>query len=139
MIEDKDELQVSNELMKILKPKLFLPVWTTVICFGPPLNLLFDHFIVGDSKNSNIAIIITIIAMTWLTLIWYWYFKERKEFQKYEKKIPMAIHYLFSQEKSSIEDKLIKLNDITDIISRKELLKKIKNIFDNIEGYLGGF
>ncbi|MBU3200301.1 hypothetical protein LL037_18650 [Clostridium estertheticum] len=86
MIEDKDELQMSNELIKMFKPKLFLPVWTTVICSGLPLNLLFDHFIVGDIKNPTISIIMTIIAMTWLTFIWYWYVKEKKEFKKYEKK-----------------------------------------------------
>lgn len=53
---------------------------------GPPSNILFDHFIVGDIQNPTIAIIMTIIAMTWLTLTWYWYVKEKKEFKKYEKK-----------------------------------------------------
>jgi hypothetical protein len=133
MLEDNDELQISNELIKLLKPKLFLPVWNTVICSGPPLNLLFSHFLEGGIQNPTITIITNIIAMTWLTLIWYWYVKEKKEFKKYEKKIPMAIHYLISQEKSSIKDELIKLNDIPDTISRKELLKKAKNILDNIK------
>ena len=86
MIEDKDELEISNVLMKLLKPKLFLPVWTTVICSGPPLNLLFSHSLEGGIQNPTITIITNIIAMTWLTLIWYWYVKEKKEFKRYEKK-----------------------------------------------------
>lgn len=134
MINNKDELEISNELIKVIKPKLFFPVWTTVICSGPPLNLLFSHFLEGGIQNPTIAIITNIIAMTWFAFNWYWYIKEKKEFEKYEKKIPMAIHYLISQKKSCIKDELIKLNDIDDTISRKKLLKKVKIILDNIEG-----
>lgn len=128
MAEVKEEVQISNELIKAVKPKLFLPVWTTMICSGPPLNLLLNCFWFGDAQNSTVAIIMTIIAIIWLSLNWYWYIKEKRYFRKLKDEIPGVVHYLYSKEKPFLNEELIKLTDIVHTMPRKEILRELEDI-----------
>ncbi|MGN6712573.1 hypothetical protein [Anaerocolumna jejuensis] len=130
MKEVKDESKISKELIRAVKPRLFLPVWTTVICSGPPLNLLLNHFLFKDAQNSTVAIIMTIIAIIGLFLSWYWYIKEKRYFRKLEEEIPEVVHYLHSKDKSFLDVELIKLTDIVHTMPRKEILRELEDILD---------
>ena len=131
MIEDK-ELQICKEYIKALKPRLFLPIWTTVICSGPPLNLYVDLFLIDPPKYTMAEIIMSVIGISWLTLNWYWYMKEKKRFEKLEILIPKIIHYYYLQDESSLERELAKLSEIIDTKSRKKVLEAAENISDHI-------
>ncbi|SHL38651.1 hypothetical protein SAMN02745136_04779 [Anaerocolumna jejuensis DSM 15929] len=130
MKEVKDESKISKELIKAVKPRLFLPVWTTVICSGPPLNLLLNRFLFKDAQNPTVAIIMTIIAIIGLFLSWYWYIKEKRYFRKLEEEIPKVVHYLHSMDKSFLDEELIKLTDIVHTMPRKEILRELEDILD---------
>lgn len=130
MAEVKEEVQISKELIKAVKPRLFLPVWTTVICSGPPLNLLLNRFLFKDTQNLTVSIIMTIIAIIGLFLSWYWYIKEKRYFRKLENEIPGVVHYLHSKEKSFLDEELIKLTDIVHTMPRKEILRELEEILD---------
>jgi len=119
MVQDKNELEMVKKLKKDLKPKLYLPIWNTIICSGPPLNLIFRYFLVRDIKNPTAAIILTVIAMIWTIINWYWYVKERNDFNKNWEKISIELQTLNSQGEPSkdIIDTIFEILMITAIAS----------------------
>lgn len=90
-----------KKLEKDLKPKLYWPIWNTIICSGPPLNLIFRYFLIKDIKNPTSAIILTVIAMIWSIINWYWYVKERNNYNKSWEKTSVEFHALNPQEEHS--------------------------------------
>jgi hypothetical protein len=109
MVEENNELEIIKKFKKDLKPNLFLPIWNTIICSGPPLNLIFRYFLENDIKNPTVDIILTVIAMIWTIINWYCYVKERINFTKNWKEIPVELETLNYEEKPS--------KDYVDIIS----------------------
>ena len=89
MDQDNSESEIVKELKEVLKPSPFLPIWNTIICSGPPLNLIFRYFVERDIKDPTIAIILTVISIIVTVFSWYWYLKERNNF----KKIGMRFHW----------------------------------------------
>lgn len=98
MAQDNNELVMVKKLKKDLKPKLYWPIWNTIICSGPPLNLIFRYFLVRDIKNPTVATILTVLAIVWIIINWYWYIKERNDFNKNWEKISIELHNLNLQE-----------------------------------------
>jgi hypothetical protein len=98
MVQDNNELEMVKKLKKDLKPKLYWPIWNTIICSGPPLNLIFRYFLVRDIKNPTAATILTVLGMIWTIINWYWYIKERNDFNKNWEKISIELHTLNPQE-----------------------------------------
>lgn len=119
MTEDNNELEMIRELEKDLKPKLYWPIWNTIICSGPPLNLLFRYFLEEDIKNPTAVTILTVIGTIWTILNWYWYVKEKKEFKNNWEKISIELQHLNYQEKPSkhIADKIFDVLIVTAIVS----------------------
>ncbi|MFL0268017.1 hypothetical protein [Candidatus Clostridium radicumherbarum] len=101
MVQDNNELEIVKEFKEVLKPKLYWPIWNTIICSGPPLNLIFRYYLERDIKNPTVAIILTVIAMIWTIINWYWYVKERNDFKKYWQKISVELETLNYKEKTS--------------------------------------
>jgi vacuolar-type H+-ATPase subunit I/STV1 len=101
MVQDNYELETIKEFKKVLKPKLFWPIWNTIICSGPPLNLIFSYFLERDIKKPTAAIILTVIAIVWITINWYWYVKARNDFKKNWQKISVELETLNFKEKPS--------------------------------------
>ena len=119
MIKDNNELEMVKKLKKDLKPNLYLPIWNTIICSGPPLNLIFRYFLVRDIKNPTVAIIFTVLAMIWTIINWYWYIKERNDFNKNWEKFSIELLTLNPQEVPSkdIIDTIFEILMITAIAS----------------------
>ncbi len=119
MIQDDDELEIGRELKEALRPKLYLPIWNTIICSGPPLNLIFRYFIEREIKDPTVAIILTIITTLWAIINWYWYVKERNDFKKNWQEISKELETLNYKEKPSKDYMDIILNSmqITAIVS----------------------
>lgn len=132
MFEDNDELQTSKEFLKALKPKLFLPIWTTVICSGPPLNLYIDLFLTDPPQYTRIEIIMTVMGITWLTLNWYWYMREKKRFEKLKILIPKVIHYYYQLDEAALERELANLSEIIGAKSNKKVLETVEEMSDHI-------
>jgi hypothetical protein len=101
MVQDSYELETIKEFKKVLKPELFWPIWNTIICSGPPLNLIFRYFLERDIKNPTAAITLTVIAIVWITINWYWYVKARNDFKKNWQKISVELETLNFKEKPS--------------------------------------
>ncbi|GEM_PF-555598 len=101
MVQVNNELEVVKEFNKALKPKLYCPIWNTIICSGPPLNLVFRYFLERDIKDPTVAIILTVISMICCIINWYWYVKERSDFKKNWQKISMELETLDFKEKPS--------------------------------------
>lgn len=101
MVQDNNELEIINECKKILKPRLFVPIWNTIIGFGPPCNLIFRYFLERDIKNPTFAIVLTIIAIIWIIINWYWYVKEKINFEKKWKEISVELEAIDNEEKST--------------------------------------
>ncbi len=133
MIEDKDELKTSKAFIKVLKPKLFLPIWTTVICFGPPLNLYIDFFLTEPPQYTIAEIIMSVLGISWLTLNWYWYMREKKRFEKLKILIPKVIHYYYLQDESSLVRELTNLSEIIGSKANKKVLETVEEISDHID------
>ena len=119
MGEDSEKLQKINKLKKDLKPKLFWPIWNTIICSGPPLNLIFRYYLERDMKNPTAGIILTVIAMIWMVINWYWYVKERKDFKKNWEEILIELQDLDLQEDAPKDnmDTILHILEITAIAS----------------------
>lgn len=132
MFEVNDELQTSKEFLKALKPRLFLPIWTTVICSGPPLNLYIDLFLTDPPQYTMIEIIMTVIGITWLTLNWYWYMREKKKFEKLKILIPKVIHYYCQLDEAALERELANLSEIKGAKSNKKVLETVEEISEHI-------
>lgn len=116
MVQDNNELEIVKELKKVLKPNLYWPIWNTIICSGPPLNLIFRYFLERDIKNPTVTIILTVIAMIWLIINWYWYVKERKDFIKNWQKISVELETLNYVELETLNYKEKPSKDYIDII-----------------------
>ena len=101
MNQDNNKSKMIKKIKKDLKPDLFFPVWNTIICSGPLLNLILRYFLVREIKNPTAAIILTVIAAIWVILIWYWYVKERNDFKKDWEKVSSELNDIDFQEKSS--------------------------------------
>lgn len=101
MVQDNNDLEVVKELKKALKPKLYCPIWNTIICSGPPLNLIFRYFLERDIKDPTVAIILTVISMIWCIINWYWYAKARNDFKKNWQEISAELETLNFKEKPS--------------------------------------
>jgi len=119
MVQDENELETAKELKEILKPKLYWPIWNTIICSGPPLNLIFGYFLEGDVKNPTVTIILTVIATIWSIINWYWYVKERNNFKKDWQKISVELETLDFKEEPSKDyiDIIFNSLQITAIVS----------------------
>ncbi len=119
MVQDDDELEIVREFKEVLKPKLFWPIWNTIICSGPPLNLIFRYFIEREIKDPTVAIILTVITTIWTIINWYWYVKERNDFKKNWQEISKEFETLNYKEKPSKDYMDIILNSmqITAIVS----------------------
>jgi hypothetical protein len=119
MIQDDDELEIVRELKEALKPDLYWPIWNTIICSGPPLNLIFRYFIEREIKDPTVAIILTVITTLWTIINWYWYVKERNNFKKNWQEISKELETLNYKEKPSKDYMDIILNSmqITAIVS----------------------
>lgn len=119
MDQDNNKLEIVKELKEALKPNLYWPIWNTIICSGPPLNLIFRYFIERDIKDPTIAIILTVIAIIWTIISWYWYFKERNNFKKNWAEISLKLETLNYNEKPSKDyiDKIFNVLQITAIAS----------------------
>ena len=119
MIQDDDELEIARELKEALKPDLYWPIWNTIICSGPPLNLIFRYFIEREIKDPTVAIILTVITTIWTIINWYWYVKERNDFKKNWQEISEELETLNYKEKPSKDYMDIILNSmqITAIVS----------------------
>ncbi len=119
MIQDDDELEIGRELKEALRPKLYLPIWNTIICSGPPLNLIFRYFIEREIKDPTVAIILTIITTLWTIINWYWYVKERNDFKKNWKEISKELETLNYKEEFSKDymDIIFNSMQITAIVS----------------------
>lgn len=119
MIQDDDELEIGRELKEALRPKLYLPIWNTIICSGPPLNLIFRYFIEREIKDPTVAIILTIITTLWAIINWYWYVKERNDFKKSWKEISKELETLNYKEEFSKDymDIIFNSMQITAIVS----------------------
>lgn len=119
MIQDDDELEIGRELKEALRPKLYLPIWNTIICSGPPLNLIFRYFIEREIKDPTVAIILTIITTLWAIINWYWYVKERNDFKKNWKEISKELETLNYKEEFSKDymDIIFNSMQITAIVS----------------------
>jgi hypothetical protein len=133
MIEDNDEQQSIKEFIKARKPRLFLPIWTTVICSGPPLNLYIDLFLTDPPRYTQAEIIMSIFGISWLTLIWYWYIREKKKFKKLKILIPKVIHYYYLQDESSLKRDLKNISEIIGSKSTKKVLAIVEEISDHID------
>lgn len=94
MVQQKNELEIVKEFKKVLKPKLYWLIWNTIICSGPLLNLIFRYFIERSIKNPIVAIILTVIALIWVILNWYWYVKSRNDFKRDWQKISVELETL---------------------------------------------
>ncbi|MFL0248674.1 hypothetical protein [Candidatus Clostridium stratigraminis] len=101
MIQNNNELEIFKKLKKDLKPKLYWPIWNTIICSGPLLNLIFRYFLTRDMKNPTVAIILSVIAMIWTIIEWYWYVKERNDFNKNWGKVTIELQSLNIQDEPS--------------------------------------
>lgn len=119
MIQDDDELEIGRELKEALRPKLYLPIWNTIICSGPPLNLIFRYFIEREIKDPTVAIILTIITTLWAIINWYWYVKERNDFKKNWKEISKELETLNYKKEFSKDymDIIFNSMQITAIVS----------------------
>jgi len=119
MIQDDNELEMVSEFKEVLRPKLFWPIWNTIICSGPPLNLIFRYFIEREIKDPTVAIILTVITTIWTVINWYWYVKERNDFKKNWQEISKELDTLNYKEKPSEDYMDIILNSmqITAIVS----------------------
>ncbi len=133
MIEDMDEQKTNIEFVKALKPRLFLPIWTTIICSGPPLNLFVDLYLTDPPHYTQAEIIMSIFGISWLTLIWIWYIREKKRFKKLKILIPKVIHYYYLQDEPSLESELANISDIISFKSTKKVLATIEEISDHID------
>lgn len=119
MIQDDNELEMVREFNEVLRPKLYLPIWNTIICSGPPLNLIFRYFIEREIKDPTVAIILTIITTLWAIINWYWYVKERNDFKKNWKEISKELETLNYKEEFSKDymDIIFNSMQITAIVS----------------------
>ncbi len=119
MIQDDNELEMVREFKEVLRPKLYWPIWNTIICSGPPLNLIFRYFIEREIKDPTVAIILTVITTIWTVINWYWYVKERNDFKKDWQEISKELETLKYKEKPSKDYMDIILNSmqITAIVS----------------------
>lgn len=119
MIQDDDELEIVRELKEALRPQLYWPIWNTIICSGPPLNLIFRYFIEREIKDPTVAIILTVITTIWTIINWYWYVKERNDFKKNWKEISKELETLNYKEEFSKDymDIIFNSMQITAIVS----------------------
>ncbi len=119
MVQDDDELEIVRELKEALRPKLYWPIWNTIICSGPPLNLIFRYFIEREIKDPTVAIILTVITTIWTIINWYWYVKERNDFKKNWKEISKELETLNYKEEFSKDymDIIFNSMQITAIVS----------------------
>ncbi len=119
MIQDDDELEIVRELKEALKPDLYWAIWNTIICSGPPLNLIFRYFIEREIKDPTVTIILTVITTIWTIINWYWYVKERNDFKKNWQEISKELETLNYKEKPSKDymDKILNSMQITAIVS----------------------
>ena len=133
MIEDNDEQQTIIEFIKALKPRLFLPIWTTVICSGPPLNLYVDLFLTDPPQYTQTENNMSIYGISRLTLNWYWYIREKKKFKKLKILIPKVIHYYYLQDESSLKRDVKNISEIIGSKSTKKVLETVEEISDHID------
>ncbi len=119
MIQDDNELEMVREFKEVLRPKLYWPIWNTIICSGPPLNLIFRYFIEREIKDPTVAIILTVITTIWTIINWYWYVKERNDFKKNWKEISKELETLNYKEEFSKDymDIIFNSMQITAIVS----------------------
>ena len=119
MDQDNNESEIVKELKEVLKPSPILPIWNTIICSGPPLNLIFRYFVERDIKDPTIAIILTIISIIVTVFSWYWYLKERKDFKKNWDEISLELETIDYNEKPTKDyiDKIFYVLQITAIVS----------------------
>lgn len=119
MIQDDNELEMVREFNEVLRSKLYLPIWNTIICSGLPLNLIFRYFIEREIKDPTVAIILTIITTLWAIINWYWYVKERNDFKKNWKEISKELETLNYKEEFSKDymDIIFNSMQITAIVS----------------------
>ncbi len=129
MSDIKEEEQLSKTILRTYRPKLALPIWTTLICTGPLLNLLIDTSILRDAKKSIIVILITLVGIAWTSFLWFRYIKDKKAFIELKNEIPKVIHYLFLKDEASLE-KMSELEEIINASSMTEALKNIRRIMD---------
>lgn len=101
MVKNNNESEMVKKMKKDLKPKLYFPIWNTIICSGPPLNLIFRYFLERDIKNPTIAIILTVIAVIWIIICWYLYVKEKNDFNKNWEEISIELQDLNLDEEPS--------------------------------------
>lgn len=101
MVKDNNESEIVKEFKEVLKSNPYGAIWNTIICSGPPLNLIFRYYIERDIKNPTAAIILTVIAMICTIINWYWYVKERNDFKKNWQKISVELETLNYKEKPS--------------------------------------
>ncbi|WP_043977006.1 hypothetical protein [Priestia megaterium] len=92
-LNDKNDFHLFvDQLIRVLKPKLFVPIWTTIICLGPPLNLIFNK----KMEHYKLTIMLTILAITFMVYTWLRFLKEKHEFKKKELAL-LDIHNIIEQ------------------------------------------
>lgn len=84
MIEKKDSHQFINDLLRVIKPKWSHPIVTTIICSGPPLNLLFDFLAIKEDENPKVTIVLTIISISFAIYVWFSFIKKKQRFNEQE-------------------------------------------------------
>lgn len=103
MKQQNNELDKMKKYRKRLKPKPIGQVWITIICSGPPLNLIFRSMIEKDIKNPTVVIVLTVICMVISVASWVLYSKESKEFEKnWEKNSEEMITQAIQEDKAIV-------------------------------------
>ncbi|MDP4164579.1 MAG: hypothetical protein Q8906_13440 [Bacillota bacterium] len=107
MIEKKDAHQFVNDLTRFIKPKWSNPIVTTIICSGPPLNLLFDIFALKKNEHSKATIVLTIIAIIFILYVWFSFIKAKKRYKKQAIAL-IDIHRMIDEDEYSSKEELDK-------------------------------
>ncbi len=74
----------------------------------------------------------TVMGITWLTLNWYWYMREKKRFEKLKILIPKVIHYYYQLDEAALERELANLSEIIGAKSNKKVLETVEEMSDHI-------
>ncbi|PGZ90921.1 hypothetical protein [Bacillus sp. AFS029533] len=102
LIHKKDYHFFVDGLVQLAKPKWFQPIFISIVCLAPLLNLAF-----GFTKMNQpiLLMILLVFAISFMIYSWFNFVKQRQNFKKKEVGIT-KIHYFIDQNEHLSEEDL---------------------------------
>jgi len=110
-------LELTSATLIFLRPKLFFPISTTVVCSGPILKLGWSLFINKETVSLKLDIILAVFCVILIVYTWSRFKKELQVFKKQKNVLNDLKKYIKEEE------------NITDL--KSNVHKELEKIIDN--------